>query len=97
MLIYTGKISGKRISEYQGKRKVVLQFLQQGFGESLSIFEVKVPDTIDHEPFTKGRMAVLPLAFSVLDNRVYFRVDADTFQRSDFQKTTEALMSSKAA
>lgn len=74
MLVYKGKIDGKRTSTYQGRERAYLQFVMPDETGALKFLEVKVPDNMDHNRFKIGAMAEFPVDYSLVNGEIYFKV-----------------------
>lgn len=75
MLVYRGKIDDKRVSEWEGKQRCALQFIEKRAGEGgLNLVEISVPDDVDHTQWQVDQVVEVPVEVYVgQDKKVKYR------------------------
>ena len=77
-LQFVGTLAGKKLGEYQGKKRCHLQFVENKSDGSIGFIEIKMPDNSDHSQYQAGKQYTLPVEYSVVNGDVYFRVATTT-------------------
>ena len=79
-LIYTGKIEGMKRSSFDGLERLALQFIERKADGSLDSIQIKVPLDVPQTELKPGVTVQLPVLLASMDNRIYYRVDADAYR-----------------
>lgn len=79
-LVYNGKIEGMKRSSYDGVERLALQFIERKPDGSLDPIQIKVPLDVPQTELKPGATVSLPVLLSSMDNRIYYRIDADTYR-----------------
>lgn len=79
-LIFNGKIEGIRRSTYDGVERTSLQFIERKADGSLDPIQIKVPPEVPHHDLKPNSTVSLPVLLACMDNRIYFRIDADAYR-----------------
>lgn len=80
-LIYSGKIEGMKRSSYDGVERLALQFIERKPDGSLDPIQIKVPLEVPHSELKPGAMVHLPVLLASMDNRIYYRIDAEAYKQ----------------
>lgn len=78
-LLFKGKIGGIRPKTYEGKTTITLQFVEEKTDGSLVTYDIKVPDNVSPAQFQKGQETTVPVLISTMNNMLYYRIDADSY------------------
>ncbi len=77
--MFQGKIAGVRRGEFDNVPRCTLQFSENKPDGSLDTLNIKVPETVPSAHFTKDQNVTLPILYSSMNDKVYFRIDADVY------------------
>jgi len=73
-LIFIGKLDNILIGEYEGKKNVVLQFIDRTENGKLKLIDIKVVENIEKfEKLEVGKEVKLLVNVSCFNNKVYFK------------------------
>lgn len=85
-LMYNGKIEGMKRSSFDGVERLALQFIERKADGSLDPIQIKVPMDVPHTELKPGAMVTVPILLSSMDNRIYYRIDADAYREQMARK-----------
>ena len=73
-LIFIGKLDNILIGEYEGKKNVVLQFIDRTETGKLKLIDIKVVENIEKfEKLETGKEVKLLVNVSCFNNKIYFK------------------------
>ena len=79
-LMYHGKIEGIRPKVFDGVETNTLQFIERKSDGSFDTINIKVTSDVPMTEFKPERTVNVPVLLATMDNRVYYRVDADAYR-----------------
>ena len=73
-LIFIGKLDNVLVNEYEGKKSVVLQFIDRTETGKLKLIDIKVVENIEKfEKLETGKEVKLLVNVSCFNNKIYFK------------------------